>query len=69
MAARCWVCFKLLGLNSWRCDTCGAGSCHAHDGAPMGVLGAIAPGGICGMCGSPCTSAMHYFMHAEKVFD
>lgn len=51
---RCWVCFKLLPLRAWTCGTCGAGSCAEHAGVSGGILCAISPKGVCGLCGSPC---------------
>ena len=54
-SGRCWFCFHVLPLASWRCRSCGGGSCRSHDAQPPALLGplrAMSPPGICGLCGT-----------------
>lgn len=56
---RCYLCFRLLPLDAWRCRACGAASCAKHAveaaGEAVGLLGVSAHllgAGVCGICGA-----------------
>ena len=55
---RCCLSMCLLPIAAWRCGTCSAARAAPAPVAPVvayGLLHAVAPPGVCGLCGSACS--------------